>query len=113
EKALKLVPDSDISYVEAARLGLVEAAWAARTGHSPQAMLANARADAAKAIAINHKLADAQLAAAEVCLQIARAQPARAVVDACIAYVDLALTLNPRLHTAQAVRAALRQLPSP
>jgi len=113
ENTLPLVPDSDVSYVEAARLGVVEAAWAARAGHSPEAALARARADAEKAIAINHKLADAQLAAAEVCLQIATARPSPAVVGAGIAYVDQALALNPQLHTAQTVRAALLRLPSP
>jgi hypothetical protein len=33
DKALQLAPDRDLTYVEAARLGLVEAAWATRSGH--------------------------------------------------------------------------------
>ena len=113
DQMLRLIPDSDISYVEAARLGLVEAAWTARTGRNSEAVLARARADSEKAIAINHKRADAQLVAAEVCLQIATAQPSRAVVDAGVAYVDQALALNPRLHAAQTVRSALLRLTSP
>lgn len=59
------------------------------------------------------QLAYAQLAAAEACLQIATAQPSRAIVDSGVAYVDQALALNPRLLEAQAVRAALLRLRAP
>jgi serine/threonine-protein kinase len=108
DKALHLVPNLDPDlYVEAARLGLVEATWATRSRHSPKAVLARAHADAEKAIALDSKLADAHLAAAEVCLQIAMSQPSRAVIDAGVAYVDQALALDPGLVRAQFVRAAL------
>ncbi|HEX7841299.1 MAG TPA: protein kinase [Kofleriaceae bacterium] len=113
DKVLRLVPDSDIAYVEAARLGLVEAAWAVRTGHGPEAVLIKAREDAEKAITINPTLADARLAAAEVCLQIALAQPSRAVVDAGVKHVEQALALNRQLHGARDVRDALLRLRSP
>jgi hypothetical protein len=112
ERVLKLAPDSAPAYVEAARFGLVEATWAERTGQNPEAMLAQARADAEKAVALNPKLADAQLAAAEVCLQSAMAQPSRVVVDAGLAYVAQALALNPRFLKPKAIRAALLRLRS-
>ncbi len=104
---------SALSYIEAARLDLVEAAWATHTGGGSAALLDKARTDAEKAIALNGQLADAKLTAAEVCLQIATAQPSRAVVDRGIIYVDQALTLNPRLLKAQTVRAALLRLHAP
>ncbi len=113
DNVLRLIPTSAVAYIQAARFGLVEAAWAVRTGHGPEAALLRARADAEKAITLNRKLAGAQLAAAEVCLQIAGVQPSRAVVDAGVSHVDQALTLNPRLRKAPAVRAALLQLRAP
>jgi hypothetical protein len=113
KEVLRLKPDSAVSYVEAARLDLVEAAWAAHAGNGSAALLAKALADAEKAIAIDEQLADAKLTAAEACLQIATAQPSRAVVDSGIAYVDQALALNPRLRGAQTVRAALLRLRAP
>jgi tetratricopeptide (TPR) repeat protein len=112
EQMLRLIPGSAIAYIEAARFGLVEAAWAARTGHGPEAVLSRARADAEKAIALGGEVADAQLTAAEVCLQIAMLKPSHAVVDAGVAHVDQALAVNPRLRKAPAVRAALLRLRS-
>jgi hypothetical protein len=55
----------------------------------------------------------AKLAAAEVCLQLAIAQPSRTVVDRGIRHVDQALARNPRLPGAQSVRAALQRLSVP
>ncbi|MCU1280076.1 MAG: Serine/threonine protein kinase [bacterium] len=110
QEALRLASSSADSYVEAARLDLVEAEWAAHRGRSPSAALANARAHAEKAVALDAQFAEAKLVAAEACLQIATAQPSRAVVDKGMAYIDQALALNPQLARAQKVRAALARL---
>jgi serine/threonine-protein kinase len=112
-EALRLAPDSAVSYVEAARLDLVEAAWAGNAGSRLALLLAQARANAEKAVALDHQLAEAKLVAAEVHLQIATMQPSRAVVDRGIAHVDQALALNRRLPRAQTVRAALLRLRAP
>jgi len=85
----------------------------AHSGSGSAALLAKALVHAEKAIALDIQLADAKLTAAEVCLQLAMAQPSRAVVDRGIAYMDQALALNPRLPKAQNVRAALLQLRAP
>ncbi|HEX7838617.1 MAG TPA: hypothetical protein VF469_14175 [Kofleriaceae bacterium] len=108
--ALRLNPDAAEPYVQAARLDLVEAAWAAHGANGPMPMLARALADAERAIALDGQLAAARLAAAEACLQIATARPSRAVIDRGIDYVDQALGRNPRLARAQAVRVALSRL---
>jgi serine/threonine protein kinase len=113
KEALRLKPNTVFSYVESARLELVAAAWAAHAGRNSTALLAKARADAEKAIAINDQLADAKLAAAEVCLQIAIEHPSRAIIDLGKDYVDKALARTPRLRKAQTVRAALLRLPAP
>lgn len=113
-QALRLLPDAVASYMEAARFGLVEAAWLVRTRRDPEPVLAKARADAERAIALNHKLPDGELVAAEACLQIATAQRSRAAVDAGLAHVERAVTLDPRLRNkAQNLRDELRRLRSP
>src|SRR6185436_12122699 len=78
-------------YVDAARLDLVDATWAARTGRGSDAWFARALADAEKAIALTPRLSKSKLAAAELCLQIAKAQSSSAVIDRGIAYVDAVL----------------------
>jgi predicted Ser/Thr protein kinase len=113
QEALRLGPDSALSYVEAARLDLVEAAWGARAGRDPSALLRDALALAEKAIQHDAQLADARLTAAEACLQLAKAQPSPAVLDAGMQYANQALALNPRLHKAQAVRDELSRHRAP
>jgi tetratricopeptide (TPR) repeat protein len=113
KEALRLRPDSANFYVEAARLDLVEAGWAAHAANGEALLLSDALADAKRAVALDGHLAVAKLTAAEVCLQIATAQPSRAVADAGIAYADQALGLSPRLVKAQTVRAALSRLRAP
>ncbi len=113
KEALRLYPDSADSYVEAARLDLAEAAWAAHTANGAMSILARALADAEKAVALDGQSAMAKITAAKVCLQVATAQPTRAIVDRGIAYVDQTLQRNPRLVEAQTVRAALLRLHPP
>jgi serine/threonine-protein kinase len=112
-EALRLAPDSALSYVETARLDLIEARWAARGGQAVAAALARAHANAEKAIALNEKLPDARLMVAEVCLQAATAQRSLEVIDRGLKHVREALVLNPRLPGAEVVRDALQRLRAP
>jgi tetratricopeptide (TPR) repeat protein len=100
-------------YIEAARLDLIEAAWAAHAASGEMPLLTRALHDAQKAVELNARLADAKLTAAEVCLQIATAQPSRAIVELGIAYAKQALERNPRLLKAQTLLAALMQRRGP
>jgi tetratricopeptide (TPR) repeat protein/predicted Ser/Thr protein kinase len=109
-KAMRLAPDSVYVYVEAARLSLTEAAWAAHARRDVASRLAQACANAEKAVSLNGKLADAELTAAEVYLQLATVQRSRAIIDRGIAHADRALKLNQRLARAGAVHTALLQL---
>jgi serine/threonine-protein kinase len=106
-EALQVYPASADSYVEAARLDLVEAMWATHVMRNPRPILATALADVEKAIALGGKSTAALVTLAEVCLQLATVQPAPSVVERGIDAVDQALQLNPRLREAQAVRAEL------
>jgi serine/threonine-protein kinase len=101
-RALKLAPTSADAWVERAELDLVEAA----AGN--EAILAQARADAEKAIALDDQFAPAKVVAAEACLALVKATPSRAVADRGIEYADQALALNPRLPRAKELREALR-----
>lgn len=107
KEALRLTPRSPATYVEAARLALMEAAWAARAGRSDRPSLARALVHAEHAVQLDTQLAKARFTAAEVCVQIATARPSPAIVERGIDHVDKALKLNPRLRKAQDVRAAL------
>jgi eukaryotic-like serine/threonine-protein kinase len=113
-EALRLMPGSGDSYTESARLDLVEAGWAARSGRDASLILRRARVHAERAIAIDRQIAEASLVAAEVALAMARAQraPAAFAEDRArgIAYAEAALALNPRLAGARTVRAELEQL---
>jgi serine/threonine-protein kinase len=113
EEAQKLMPRNALCYVAVSRLDLVEAMWAARGGASPIALLRRARDDANTATVIDDHRAEAYLAAAEACLQLATVQPARDVIDDGMNYVAHALALNPRLVKGQAVRTALLELHAP
>jgi serine/threonine-protein kinase len=106
-EVLRLQPGSPDAYVEAARLDLVEAARAASQHGAASAILARARANAAKAIALDSQFADAKLVAAEACLQIAIAQHSREAAQCGLDYVDQALAINPQLARARELRAAL------
>jgi eukaryotic-like serine/threonine-protein kinase len=108
-ETVRLAPSSTFAYVEAAKLDLVEAAWATPRG-SAAGSLARARADAERAIALHPAYAEARLVAAEAYLQTATAQRARDTIDRGIAHVDRALALHPGLPRAEAVRAALVRL---
>jgi len=116
-EALRLQPNSASSYVEAARLDLVEAAWAAhaRPGRGARLALAlaNARANAENAVLFGGQFAVVQLTAAEVYLRSAQAQPSVDFVNRGITCVTRAIDLNPQLPGAQTVRNALWQLRAP
>jgi hypothetical protein len=111
--ALRLAPDWSDCYVEAARLDLVAAAWAARRGRSAARQLASAVDNAEKAVALDAGFTEAKLAAAEAYLDRATAQRSRADAELGIGHIDRALAIDPRLHGAQAVRAALARLAAP
>jgi hypothetical protein len=106
----QLAPDYAYLSIDAARLDLTEAARAARAGTAEMPLLAKALDNAEKAVARHGQLAAANLIAAEVCLRMATAQPARALVERGVDYADKALERNPRLVKAQAVKAALLRL---
>ncbi len=110
KEALRLGPSSAYYDVEAAHLDLAEARWAARTAHEETRLLTKALADAENAIAHDGQFAMAQLTAAEVCLEMAKAQRSRSVITRGIDHVTKALGLNPQLHKAQAVRDELSRL---
>ncbi|MEO7732044.1 MAG: protein kinase [Kofleriaceae bacterium] len=107
--ALQLSPGSVDCYVEATRLDLVEAAWAAHLGRSPRDLLARARRDAEQAVAADRQFAQARVVAAAVYLQLAAVDSSTAVIERGLAYADEALAIHPRLLEAEAVRAALAQ----
>jgi hypothetical protein len=107
KEALLIEPEHALSHVEAARLDLVEAAWMTHAGREASALLREARARAEKAIEIDKYLVTAKLTAAEACLQIAKARPSPAVIEAGMAHVKKALELNPRLRKALEIGAAL------
>src|SRR5258705_4474075 len=96
-EAMRLAPDSAYVHLEASRLGLLEARWAAQGGHRTAAMLAMVRAEAERAIALDKQLAEAKLVAAEVLLQIATDAPSQEVIDRGLAYVDQVLARSPGL----------------
>jgi eukaryotic-like serine/threonine-protein kinase len=107
QAARQLKADCADCYVDAARLVLVEAAWKARSGRDASVpLLREARALAEKAIALDAQFADARVAAAEACLQLAQARPDPTVIDAATSHASAALQINPRLRRAAEVRAA-------
>jgi hypothetical protein len=93
-----------------ARLDLVEAAIAERTGSDTQRPLKNALERAEQAVALDAQLADARLAAAEVYLQIATVQRRHDMAIRGLSQVDQALAINPSLAEAQNLRTALERL---
>ncbi len=107
---LRLFPNSPDSYVEAARLDLVAAGWAAHTGSAELPLLEQALANAEKAVALPGQLAAASLTAAEACLRVATVRPSRIVVDLGIAHVEQAIARDRRLAKAARVRVALHAL---
>ena len=109
-----IVPASSRAYVriEAAHLALADALWAARSGRDPAAALAAARAEAEAAIALDPQLAEAQVAAAEVDLQLATLARTPGAVARGLDHADQALQRKPRLAAARAARDALARLPA-
>jgi eukaryotic-like serine/threonine-protein kinase len=104
---LRQEPSSPEGHDEAARLDLIEAAWAAPTTSAKLALLTQALTSAETAAAHSSQLASASLTAAEVCLQIATVQPSSAAVDRGIVHAKQALARNSRLLRAQTVLDAL------
>jgi serine/threonine-protein kinase len=110
QEALRLMPDSAMSYVEAARLDLIEAGWAAHLGRPAASFLARALADAGNAMEHDPLLPEAPLAAAEASLQLATEQRSCTAARDGIGAAGRALALNPGLARAKAVRVALLRL---
>ena len=106
EHAVRLSPGSSDAWVESAQLDLVDAA--AHGGD--HALLHKARGEAEKAVTLDGQYAEAQLVAAQVCLQLATATHAHEPAAKGVAYADAALVLNPRLAEAKKVRAELTKL---
>ena len=109
-EAQRLRPDAAMIYVEAARVDLIDAAWHARQRRPIAAVLAQAQAHAARAVALDRGSAEAQFTVAEVCLRRIAAHPARPIVERCVAELDRAVALSPRLPRAPAIRAELIRL---
>jgi serine/threonine-protein kinase len=109
-KAEQLQPDTADLYVQAAYLDMVEAAWAARTGRNAAVVLQKAIADARQAIKLDDQFAEAQLAAAEVYMQIAVDRRSRDDAVYGLKFANKALEINARLAKALAVRDALAKL---
>lgn len=109
-EALRLAPDSAYCYAEAAHLDLVDAEWAIHERRNPASLLASARRNSERSIAIDGRLTEAKLAAAEASLQIATTQRLPAAVSDGIGYIDQVLKSHPRLPRALAVQAALLRL---
>ena len=103
DQAQKLAPASAEAWVERARLDLVDA----QARHGDAALLARARADADKAIALDGQYADAKLTAALACLEQAKQQRSAEAARRGLTYVDAAIAINPKLAGARSVREAL------
>ncbi|MCY1021432.1 serine/threonine-protein kinase [Pyxidicoccus sp. MSG2] len=96
-------------HIAGARLGLVEATWAARRGRSPVPVLQQALTEARRAVAL-YPYFEAHQELARVCWRLSEAQPAAQALPAItegLAQVDLALRLAPDLAEAHAVRGGL------
>ena len=102
--------DSASAQVEAARVDLVEAVWAAHTGRSTAALWARARADAERALALDAQSADARIVDANVHRHIAAAQRSRAEAELGISTLEPLLARNPHHAKAQRLRTALVEL---
>jgi len=107
--ALRSRPPLTASYLEAARVDLVEAEWAARH-HGGGDALAQARQHVARAIELNPQDANAQLVAAEIELRTAATQHVRAAIDRGLAFVARAVAIHPGLSRADEIRRQLEQL---
>ncbi|TMQ02303.1 MAG: serine/threonine protein kinase [Deltaproteobacteria bacterium] len=110
KEAVRLMSDSAMSYVEAARLDLIEAAWAQRQGDPTLPLLTHARGDADIAVTLDRALPEARLVAAEARLRIATAQGNKAVACEGLTSVREAERLKPRLAGLSAVRDELAPL---
>ena len=115
QEALRLGPNAPYSYVEAARLDLVEAKWAMQAKRGPELALAlaNARAHAEKAVTLGGQFVVVQLVAAEVYLESAKAQPSRSYIERGIGYADQAIQLNRSLPRARSLRDEFSRLSLP
>ncbi|WP_257978931.1 serine/threonine-protein kinase [Corallococcus exiguus] len=94
------------------RLALVEADWARRSGRPGLRHLQLARAEARRAVEI-HPYNESHQVLASACLRLAQAvSPSEApgFISEGLAQVELALTLDPKLASAHAVRGGLRLL---
>jgi hypothetical protein len=109
DSSLKLMPESAYAYVEAARLDLIEAAWAARAGRPTEDLLATATRNAETAARIDQRLPEAELVAAKAYLETATARSSRDAACTGLSHAEHAMALNPRLLEAEAVRAELER----
>jgi eukaryotic-like serine/threonine-protein kinase len=112
-EAVWLSPGHANCRIEAARLDLMEAAWAPRAGRAAAPLLADALADAERAVALDEHSTDARSIAARACLQIAAMNPSPAIIDRGIDHAERALQRNPQLSEAQVVIATLLLLRAP
>jgi serine/threonine-protein kinase len=111
-EALRLEAPCAYCQVAAARLDLLDAERA-RDASAKRARLTSALGHADAAIALDPRLALAKITAAEVCLQLAKLQPSRAIAARGIGYVEPIVRRDPRLVNANTVLAALQRLSAP
>jgi hypothetical protein len=112
-EALALMPGSAFSYVQAARLDLLEAAGASRAGSASPPALDRALADAQAAVDRDASLPEAQLALAGACAQLAETRHACPAACNRFAGAPEPRPLNPRLAGLPAMREKLLRLCRP
>jgi tetratricopeptide (TPR) repeat protein len=105
--ALDLMPESAYSLLETARLDLIDAAWAAKSGQ-PAAWLDAATKHAERAAGLDRQIIEIRLILAY--LQIAAPPPSHNVACTGLSHADQAVKLDPRLPELNALHAALRWL---
>jgi serine/threonine-protein kinase len=107
-RALELVPQSLYTFLEQARLDVIDAAWAATSRQSPATWLDHAATHADEAAAIDGQLLEAKLIHAY--LQVAAPAPAHDARCDALLQADRAVALDPRLPELLELDAALRRL---
>ena len=105
-RALDLMRDSAYAHLEAARLDLIDAAWAAASGQPPGSWLEEAAKHTETAAGYDGQLLEVKLV--QSYLQAATAPPSHDLACAGLLHAD-PVKLDPRLPELQAVDAVFRQ----
>ncbi|HEX3480448.1 MAG TPA: serine/threonine-protein kinase [Kofleriaceae bacterium] len=105
--ALDLFPESAYSLLETARLDLIDAAWAAKSGQVAT-WLDAATEHAERAAGLDGQIIEVRLILAY--LHVAAPPPAHNIACTALSHADQAVKLDPRLPELKALHAALRWL---